>query len=658
MNQELKHEGMKKADKPDSSKREKEKKRVALFHQQFNQAEQAVSGKQKQWAIIDLFDRGDQWKNVDLPPWIPKPMHNMIRYIRILKRANLAGNIPAAHFSAINVMQTELVQKLQKAYKHVWDTEKVPLTIRRCIDRSLLQGTAIAFVYSEDTYVGGQYYGEGHKDNQLFQGRIRVKRFPIMNFFPDPDASSLEECRWIETTEPTTLEIIKANKKFKEYAGDKLLDITSSSSNSDTEAGTILQRDHSILESQQPNEKDTRLILHTRWELEIDEETSKQKLNVSYYLTGTDFLLYEALDEKPSRYPCAVLYDEEEEQDFFGTATADNILEKQKLINKTEQAASIIGTMNQNPQKIVARESGINGQDMSRTGTLPGKVWVSNIEPSRAVHTIAPVDIPKGLFDLKDRAVNDIREDAGINEAYSGDSVGSLTTSTGVTSLIERATVRDKDKMIQIDNFVCQLSELIVLFILEKWKEDRPIINVGPAGKVDRDMWTPIDKSDAENLEWFVRSDVYASAPTTQALKKDQANNLLQVQEQFQSDPPLITLEEWLHVQDFDNKDEILARMTRDREAKAEREAKDFAQIVMQMAEEARKLIATGEPKEMVMEMLKGQAKEALDGNAKKDTKIGFNDSSTGSRPRDAEAPNGRPPASMSAQANQNMVRG
>lgn len=654
MNQELKHKERKAPKKTD---REKEKARVAKFHKGFSQAESSVSGKQKQWKIIDLFDRSKQWDNIDLPPWIPRPVQNMIRYIRILKRANLAANIPAAHFTAINVKFKDEVGRLQKAYKHVWSTEKVPLMVRRCIDRTLLQGTAIGFVYSEDEFVGGEYYGEDDPNNQLFQGRIRVKRFPIMNFFPDPDAFSLEDCRWIETTETTTLELIKKNPKFKEYAGDKLLDLNVSSGKSDSESGQIFDRDNNSMVNDQADEKDDRVVLHTHWELELDD-SGMQKLNVFYYLQNTDFLLYEDLDVKPGIFPFAVLYDEEEEQDFFGSATADGILEKQKLINKTEQAASIIGTMNQNPQKVIARESGINGQDMSRTGNMPGKVWVSNIDPSRSVYTIAPVDIPRGLFDLKDRAVSDIREEAGINEAYSGDSVGSLTTSTGVTSLIERSTLRDKDKMLQIDDFVCQLSNIIVMFILEKWKEERPMIDVGPAGKVEQDTWIPFgDDMDIRNLSWFVRSDVYASAPTTQALKRQQADNLLQIQEQFKADPPIITLEEWLNVQDFDNKDEILARMTMDKEMKKMREATDFAQIAIQLAEEGRQMIAMGEPKEKVNEMLKGKAQELLDMNAKKAAEIGFNDSSSG-RPRDAEAPNGRPPASMSPQANQNMVRG
>jgi hypothetical protein len=71
---------------------------------------------------------------------------------------------------------------------------------------------------------------------------------------------------------------------------------------------------------------------------------------------GILIFVYRIDDFKPSIYPFAVLYDEEEDNSFWGTSTAMDMLENQKIINKTAQAASIIGTLHQNPQKVVLRE--------------------------------------------------------------------------------------------------------------------------------------------------------------------------------------------------------------------------------------------------------------------------------------------------------------
>lgn len=638
MNQAQKHDAMDKVDR-EPTPSQKESDRVAKYDQRFRKAENATSKKRDLWKVIDTFDRSEQWSEANLPPWVPKPVHNLIRYIRIVKRANLAGNISAAHYAPINPEHADSIDMLQKGYNHVWTTRRVPYMIRRCIDRSYLQGTSIAYVYSDDTAINGEYYGENDPRNRLWQGEIDVKRFPNTNFFPDPDSYTLQDCKWIETTEITTLSAVKANPKFKEHAGEKLAKYKGASSNDNDEAGTILDRDNNPINSSPAVAGDERVVVHTHWEMEF-KDNGQRKLNVSYYIGGSNFELYRIEDVKPSVYPFAVLYDEEEDNDFWGTASAMDILEKQKLINKTEQSVSIIGTLHQNPQKIVSRESGINAKDMARSGSMPGKVWISNMEPSRAVHVLQPADIPRGLFDLKDRAVADIKDYVGLNEAYTGDSVGSLTTSTGVNSLIERSTIRDRDKMKQIDRFVEDISNLIVMFILEKWKEKRSIVNIGQANEVINFDWEPLDGKIAKNLQWFVRSDVYATAPVTQALKKQQADQLMQMQMQFQPNPPIITITEWLDMQDFDNKDDIRRRMKADQEKLDAQKAQDMAGMVVQLADQARQLIAQGAPQQEVTQQITQQAQQMLDQQEQQKLLVGApvaGDDGNG-RPKDVQA--------------------
>ena len=601
-------------------------KQIKTFMQRQNKSAQASADRREEWRVMDIFDRGKQWDNVSLPPWIPKPIHNMIRYTRTWKRANLAGNIPAAHYAPMISDQKDAVLMLQRGYKHVWDTHRVAYTVRRCIDRMFLQGTSIAYVYNTDKIDG--VYKEGGKKNRLYQGEIKVKRFSNLNFFPDPDAYDLESCRYIDITLPMTVDEIRNNEKFIEYAGkDKLDGLVVGTGNDPDESGTGFDREHVFTDGGQPADGDERTIVHVHFEKVF--KGGRQVINQYFYAAGNFFFLDVIKDIKPSVFPFVVLLDEEEENDFWGSATASDFLEKQKVLNKTEQTASIIATLFQNPQRVVARESGINGQQMARNGTEPGKVWISNIEPSRSVVELRPTEIPQGLFDMRDRMISDIKDYSGMNEAYTGDSVGSLTTSTGVNSLIERSTIRDRDKMKQIDRFVEDLSDLIVLFIIESWKEKRPMINVGQANKIMEYDYDPkvIKDIGPENLKWFVRSDVYSSAPITQALKKQQADQILQVQQQFQPAVPIITLEEWLHAQDFDNKDEILERMRSDKAALEEKESKDFATLAMQLADTIRQQLSAGMPQEEVMQQATEAAKEMLQQQEQKESFT---------RPRDA----------------------
>jgi hypothetical protein len=192
----------------------------------------------------------------------------------------------------------------------------------------------------------------------------------------------------------------------------------------------------------------------------------------------------------------------------------------------------------------------------------------------------------------------------GMNEAYQGNSVGSLTTSTGVNDLIDRATIRDRDKSKQIDKFVEDLSNIIVKFIIVYWQETRPIMTRMQNGKAQFDEWEPLDPKVIDNLEWRVHSDVFAKAPVTQASKSQQADNLMQMQGQFQFDPPIITPEEWIELKDFPNKEDILARMQQDRMNKQNQDGQQLQQSIMQIIQQAEQLKAQGLTDDHVMQQI------------------------------------------------------
>jgi hypothetical protein len=79
----------------------------------FNRAETEAKKKHDKWATLDTFDRGEQWKDVAMPPWIPKPVTNYIRYTRTMKRANLASAIPKASFFPVSPDDKDIITQLQ-----------------------------------------------------------------------------------------------------------------------------------------------------------------------------------------------------------------------------------------------------------------------------------------------------------------------------------------------------------------------------------------------------------------------------------------------------------------------------------------------------------------------------------------------------------------
>src|SRR6185437_3143556 len=103
-------------------------------------------------------------------------------------------------------------------------------------------------------------------------------------------------------------------------------------------------------------------------------------------------------------------------QDFWGMSTCEIILDNQKLINKVESIIALIGTLLQNPQKIIRKQSGINPADATKYGSTPGHVFVSNIPVEQAMKWQEPPQIPQTLFSLAEQARMNIREITGLTE--------------------------------------------------------------------------------------------------------------------------------------------------------------------------------------------------------------------------------------------------
>ena len=125
---------------------DEQKKMIMHYTQRYEKAERAKDGKIQKWQTLDMFDRGEQWFGSNIPPWVPKPVTNWVRYVRTLKRSNLASSIPRSTFYPETEDDVNFVRRIQKGYNFVWDRKRVDRKVRRAIDRALLQGTSLGLV--------------------------------------------------------------------------------------------------------------------------------------------------------------------------------------------------------------------------------------------------------------------------------------------------------------------------------------------------------------------------------------------------------------------------------------------------------------------------------------------------------------------------------
>lgn len=552
-------------------------KKVQKFMRRLDKSQKHKQQYIPTWKELDQFYRSDQYKNSKLPPWVPKPVTNFIHLVVTTKRAALSGENPMAMMRPQSKDDIERVRAFQKIYEWVWKKTKARSILRDNVETSKLLGTGIAQVYwDENTGVLGG-------TNAAYEGEICMKEIDPMNFHVDPNAYRLQESPWVHVTEKRPREWVE--KEFdvdlkeigadeKNYGEEYSRDYYKGTD--DKEDGQIDFHAHyerywntNKVTEQRPVmggdsiSADGSPIEPEMEEVETDEEIGGWNYRVTYIAGTKEVGSIDPLE--PNMYPFAVLYDFKQRQEFWGRGTAGLILENQKLVNKVEGIIAMIGTLLQNPQKVITKASGINPREAMKYAFAPGHVWVTNgNDAAGAMHWQTPPDIPMALTNLAESAKENIREITGMNEAYMGQSVGSLQTSGGVNSLIDRATMRDKDQMFDIEEYVEQLTRILLGFVTTKYTEERWIRLASKGDPEQPEDFTPFVGVAYADLEYDLDIDVSAHAPVTQARREAEMDKLFMDQYQFNVEPKLIKPQEYIKNKRYVDANEIIDRMNRE----------------------------------------------------------------------------------------------
>lgn len=542
---------------------------VKTVMQRLKQSKTAKNTHVRAWKELDEFYRGEQYKSVNMPPWVPKPVTNFIHLVVTTKRAALSAENPMATLRPMSYLDVENIKRLQQIYEWVWKRSKARNVLRDNIETSRLLGTGIAHVYWEErTGVRG---GTG----TLYEGEICTKEIDPMNFDIDPNAYRLEDAAWINVKE-------KRNRRWVEQQfGVSLKEEHTEQDNYGEEYNRSYFRN-------KEDETEQMIDFHAHYEKYWNTEKSKEMIESvddsgqiieeevegeeiggwNYkvtYIAGNKVL--STIDPlEPNMYPFAILYDYKQRQEFWALSTASLIIDNQKLINKVEAIVALLGTLLQNPQKVVTKSSGINPMDAMKYSSSPGHVWVTNDRDAAGSMRWQEVpQIPPALINLAEMAKQNIREITGLNEAYTGQSVGSLQTSSGVNSLIDRATMRDRDQMYDIEQYVDQLSRLLIAFATTKYTEERHIRLVDdPNNPEATTQFIQFLGTDFAGIDYDMEIDVSGRAPITQARREAELTELIQLQGQYGYAPAVITPQEFIKGKNMVDADKIINRMNKE----------------------------------------------------------------------------------------------
>ena len=167
--------------------------------------------------------------------------------------------------------------------------------------------------------------------------------------------------------------------------------------------------------------------------------------------------------------------------------------------------------------------------------------------------------LPPELLQVKQDLGRDIKDCSGIDEMYAGKNTGSIQTTGGMDTLMDATSQRDNQKILLYEEYSKRLTELVVNNLIH-FGDKRSYTVTDPITQQTQTIEFDFPAVD-DDIRFRYALDIQTYLPRNKQRLGSIANMLLEKQAQYQPDPEIITVEEWLLMQDIPFKDMIFKRM-------------------------------------------------------------------------------------------------
>ncbi len=499
-----------------------------------------------EWQKINKYYQGFQWPE-NTPAWKPTPISNFVYATVEQRHANLIANRFAPSLFPREPGDEEAVRAYQMVVDSKWDELSLDKLVNTAIKHALLYGTYIAKVYWDNSLEGGSLKPVTLPDGSqvpgtLWKGDIRVEGVSCYSFFPQPGVNRIEDMRKCAIAVRVPLEWIKANKVFNQSAVAKV--------KPDTDFAGV---------NQSYTTAENNLVTFVEFWVRNADDT----VDVFYY--ADEQLLYKIEAVTTGELPFAVLYDHEIDNCFWGFGEPRQIIPNQEAMNKLTQLVIQNAMLIVNKPILLSIASGADPKVVAQNIGKPGAVFPVN--DVSAIEFGKTEELPISVFKTIEMLKEDIRETMGMHQAYIGQTPGSVTAASGILALQERAAARDNLKGLYIEDFIIRMTKLMVKLIQQNYTTTRYIRIMGEDGTVG---FKPFNAQEYGDVSIDVRISGSANTVISRAVAEQQAKELLSLQYQYNVEPALITPEEFIQITNIPLKQNILKRMSEERQALSE----------------------------------------------------------------------------------------
>ena len=490
----------------------------------------ARSYKQEQariFKVLDAADHSDIWKvhNRKLPPYVSTPTHNPITIIKEATKASIMPTSFQGEFRPLSLEAREIADVCNKYFRMKWEAAEMDSVNNEAADYAFLHGTsAVVFGWNQNIV---DHADVANYFNPAKRVQFQARAYHPSNVFPDPTATSVEEMRYIFFAERKSKAFLRSIPRFQKAMA--AID----------DGGTQYDdpNENYVPDASKKNSSDTVTFItcyRRVSRMSADPVTGipapSPKVDI-VYMAGRN-ILDVARDIEPNIIPVVPLYDEKMPNSFWGISKCYKVLSLVLTLNQIDSIESTMYFKNQNPAEFINALAGLNVAEYQRKRDNPDAAFTVNCDPKLVQAYAARPDVPKTLDGFRQYLLQEISNVSGVDAAYLGRSYGSIQTTGGVEKAVDRATMRDANRIKNIDRFIRKEIEVMCQFYIahgrkETFYSSKDRLEHDQAGEILQ--FDPTALIAREDIE----IDVTNAAPRSNESLEDGAMKLMELQMKY-----------------------------------------------------------------------------------------------------------------------------
>ena len=502
--------------------------------------------------ILDGTDRGKMWDVVSakFPKYQLQPDSNWVNYIKENLVASIYTTGRYAELVPRSDEDIEYVTEFNSALGTIWDQVKADYYQFLAGERAALLNIGITMVGWRKDLLGGTA-------NHWYKGDIVFKNIDPMKFRRDPYADVFDNSEFCYYYDDFSMAIIRTKDKYKK----RIKEIEAAVGDLD-KSDLIPDAVTAATDRQKTTSTQSNYHKITYYYTKVPDLTQSSKegyVIVEVHLLDDKYVLYCNKDLKPRMFPFAVLYCNNPAGDLVGASEPAKAFTSAFTYNLLNSIYATHAYKAQRPPRFVNAASGINLRQFAKYGNDADKTFIVNGDATQAVHYAQFPQLPPELLQVKQDLGRDIRDCSGVDEMYAGKNTGSIQTTGGMDTLMDATSQRDNQKILLYEEYSKRLTELVVNNLIV-YGDKREYTVTDPITQQTKTVSFNFPEVD-DDIRFRYTLDIQTYLPRNKTRLAAVANMLLEKQAQYKPDPEIITVEEWLLMQDIPFKDMIYKRM-------------------------------------------------------------------------------------------------